>query len=426
MAEAADSTIKGFLYQFNKSLFEILECDNQDIVTVEGMIEDIDILNDDKITAIQCKYHESSSFSISNLMNPFLELFVEYCKNREIGRNVKYILYEYFPDNDSLLLDNIKNSIGKTENKDTILKYLSKLYKISDLSVLNLIEKPKKTQNDKNIIINYILNNRNNLEFKYKIEDFWDNFEYVQADKFEDLKNSVIEKMGCIFPKDEVEYLYYPNAISMIAEVSSNSDEKQRQIIKSNFFTELEKKKTFIYTKWACRAINRKSFLRLKQKELKDIMNINSYVRVIVFSDNFLKNIQDDDLMQFIVQYIDKFNKKPKLNKQPIFVFEEDCGWKRMKSVAKTLSQKNIYVKSSLVFDSFDERIFLNNEEDKDKPASFINIDCFIDVMSKFRYDCLFSIGQQEKIKKCDSIDIKNIQELKYIFNISDCLPEGL
>ena len=201
MAEAADSTIKGFLYQFNKSLFEILECDNQDIVTVEGMIEDIDILNDDKITAIQCKYHESSSFSISNLMNPFLELFVEYCKNREIGRNVKYILYEYFPDNDSLLLDNIKNSIGKTENKDTILKYLSKLYKISDLSVLNLIEKPKKTQNDKNIIINYILNNRNNLEFKYKIEDFWDNFEYVQADKFEDLKNSVIEKMVTFFQK---------------------------------------------------------------------------------------------------------------------------------------------------------------------------------------------------------------------------------
>ena len=93
MAEAADSTIKGFLYQFNKSLFEILECDNQDIVTVEGMIEDIDILNDDKITAIQCKYHESSSFSISNLMNPFLELFVEYCKNREIGRNVKYIYF---------------------------------------------------------------------------------------------------------------------------------------------------------------------------------------------------------------------------------------------------------------------------------------------------------------------------------------------
>lgn len=155
-------------------------------------------------------------------------------------------------------------------------------------------------------------------------------------------------------------------------------------------------------------------------------MNINSYVRVIVFSDGFLKNIQDDDLMQFIVQYIDKFNKKPKLNKQPIFVFEEDCEWKRMKSVAKLLSRKNIYVKSSLVFDSFDERIFLNIEKDKDKPASFINIDCFVDVMSKFRYDFLLSIGQQEKIKNCDSIDIKNIQELKYIFYISDCLPEVL
>ena len=39
----ADSTIKGYLYQFNKSILEILKAEDDDIITLEGVIEDIDI-----------------------------------------------------------------------------------------------------------------------------------------------------------------------------------------------------------------------------------------------------------------------------------------------------------------------------------------------------------------------------------------------
>ena len=35
----ADSTIKGYLYQFNKYIYEILQSKDDEIVTLEGVIE---------------------------------------------------------------------------------------------------------------------------------------------------------------------------------------------------------------------------------------------------------------------------------------------------------------------------------------------------------------------------------------------------
>lgn len=43
MSRVADSTIQGFLYQFNITLQEILRSSEDDEITVEGIIEDIDI-----------------------------------------------------------------------------------------------------------------------------------------------------------------------------------------------------------------------------------------------------------------------------------------------------------------------------------------------------------------------------------------------
>jgi hypothetical protein len=42
MGRVADSTIKGFMYQFNLSLNEILKS-NDEVIILEGIIEDIDV-----------------------------------------------------------------------------------------------------------------------------------------------------------------------------------------------------------------------------------------------------------------------------------------------------------------------------------------------------------------------------------------------
>ncbi|EPZ53342.1 hypothetical protein H477_5105 [[Clostridium] sordellii ATCC 9714] len=53
MGRTADYTIKGFLYQFNLTLLKILESEDNDEITVEGIIEDIDVNSNGLINAIQ-------------------------------------------------------------------------------------------------------------------------------------------------------------------------------------------------------------------------------------------------------------------------------------------------------------------------------------------------------------------------------------
>ena len=54
MGRIADATIKGFMYQFNLSLNEILKSADE-VIKIEGIIEEIDKINKENITAIQCK-----------------------------------------------------------------------------------------------------------------------------------------------------------------------------------------------------------------------------------------------------------------------------------------------------------------------------------------------------------------------------------
>ena len=71
----ATDTIKGYFYQFDLSILQLLELDDEsDKITVEG-IEDIDIDNATTQTAIQCKYHESvEAFSTSLIYKPMLQM----------------------------------------------------------------------------------------------------------------------------------------------------------------------------------------------------------------------------------------------------------------------------------------------------------------------------------------------------------------
>ena len=60
MDRTADYTIKGFLYQINKTLVEILSADDDTTVNIEGVVEDIEVVGSTVMTGIQCKYHEAA------------------------------------------------------------------------------------------------------------------------------------------------------------------------------------------------------------------------------------------------------------------------------------------------------------------------------------------------------------------------------
>jgi hypothetical protein len=97
MPQAADYIIKGFLYQFNKTLLEILKSQEDSIITVEGIVEDVEIVTSAMMTAIQCKYHEANErFTPSNIFKPLLQMMDHFQAN--VGANIRYILFAHYPN----------------------------------------------------------------------------------------------------------------------------------------------------------------------------------------------------------------------------------------------------------------------------------------------------------------------------------------
>jgi hypothetical protein len=96
MSRAADYTIKGFLYQFNKTLLVILNSQEDSIITVEGIVEDVEIVTPAMMTAIQCKYHEASDiFKPSGIFKPLLQMMDHFHANA--GATIRYILFAHYP-----------------------------------------------------------------------------------------------------------------------------------------------------------------------------------------------------------------------------------------------------------------------------------------------------------------------------------------
>lgn len=95
MSRTADYTIQGFLYQFNKTALEILDAQDDDKVTVEGIIEDIEVTTPATLKAVQCKYHEAStSFTASAVYKPLLQMLKHFSDHQ--SASIRYILFAHF------------------------------------------------------------------------------------------------------------------------------------------------------------------------------------------------------------------------------------------------------------------------------------------------------------------------------------------
>lgn len=150
MERIADSTIKGFMYQFNLSLNEILKSTNE-IVKIEGIIEDIDRINEENTTAIQCKYHEEvEKFQWSKVSKPILQMLKTYTNSD--GNNISFILYAFFPSEqfgEKTVPKNEINEMLNTRNIEYICNYISYIKKIDDSGIKLLVSKERKTKEEK-------------------------------------------------------------------------------------------------------------------------------------------------------------------------------------------------------------------------------------------------------------------------------------
>ena len=424
----ADSTIKGFLYQFNKSILTILESNDSDSIVLEGVIEDIDIQSPASTTTIQCKYHEDKRFQISSIAAPVLEMLCHYCKFAYLGKPVSYVLYAYYAENvDNIDISAFIDFLGSTRDKEILTKYFHQIYTVPDSQMLAIANKAQKSKSEKEQLVNYYKTNRAALKLRVDIQDFWNCFTYVRAEQFDVLRERVIQNLEQFADHDTVVSMYYPNAFSLVASLSAKTTDSERTVKKSDLINFLTQQKSVLLNQWTLEVLDREQILKTKKTHLASAFASNPDVRAFVFSDSFLDNTKND-LIVFIYEYINKYFKKPKLQKQPIFIFGNQHST-LMQSVLLELYKYQRPVNTGLVGSAFVADSFIDCKNCSPDFVCRIALlkDMTIDILEKCQVNQLYIIGGNELSLVSpnffvEELNVPDIGTLKYLVGLSRSL----
>ncbi len=408
----ADSTIKGFLYQFEKTLNELLRNANKEdtIITVEG-IEDIDTDTNGMQNLLQCKYHENQlHFQKSIIEKPIIQMLEHWCLHQ--NNSITYKLFCYFPNESERTIHFSINDIEMYLSKDT----------------------PKTLKNYKEKIKQCMSANNNNIlsEFVNRLSiEFGKSYDYLQKCNI-DLLNQLK------FNKDIISEIFHPNALAIIHCLSVKKDIKERKISVKDFISQLKKLDKVLLWKYSKFLSNYKLILKKKRDYLKENLKKNIRIRYFVFDKNSFDNITNT-LIIFINEYIETFHyKKSKLHLSnlniPIFIIV-GCDYKSFQNIFNGLLNKDIKPNIGFTFhpNNWTEKEFYQEAVIKNNNMSF-NIRLLLvtenqikkikDVISRHNIDDLFIINtsafQDINIQGCNKevIQVNNIRELKYVLNM--------
>ena len=406
----ANSTIKGFFYQFEKTLYQLLSGKDSDIITVEG-IEDVDYFSNGMQEFIQCKYHEQQeNYTNSIIEKPILLMLQNWCsRNRE--DSVKYVLFCHFPDREEEIISLPSSVIKSFINKDT----------------------PKHLLIYKNNIREIISRDGENI-----VDDFISRLKIHFGPKLEVLKNTninLLKEKG--FEESIIDTVIYPSALAIVHELSIKHQINERQVCISDFWNRLRNIDSTILHKYTKLLKNYNDILKAKRKYLRDNLKMNTRTRCFVFDENSFDDYENT-CVGFIKEFLDNYQKKPtKLHingyiptfaihatiKQSDTIFEKlsskgikaNCGftmnpdnWKKEKFFATPM----VSIKDKQ-FEFNIRLLYLNEENESEMKAHIADYspdDLYIINTNKFS-DIKIS-GNKELL------NVKNVKELKYLLNM--------
>lgn len=210
---SAKDSLKGYFYQLDHTIIQLLTSSPNASITVEG-IEDVDLDDNSKSAFIQCKYYEGTEYNHSKIKNAIVWMIEHFhdkgCPNKQV---FKYRLYGHFKSgqeklNLPLTRSFLKNNFLTSKKNKTVTKVHEKLSLNSSQldSFLALLE------------IN------------------------LNAPSYEIQEENIIQQLKLAFTsKSDLEAnLLYARAITAIKKLAVQADEEKRKITRSQFFKEID------------------------------------------------------------------------------------------------------------------------------------------------------------------------------------------
>lgn len=396
MGRSAEYPIKGFLYQFNKTLLVILNSADDVEITVEGIVEDIDVCTPGGTKAIQCKYHEAQKkFTLSMLYKPVLQMMDHHIHNQ--GANIEYILYAHFPNNSALHAISTQNLSAMLQTNNQGLKRYTE-----------------------------------SLRGKIDVGEFSKRFTLEFGVSFDELVNTVQESFQANgIPKDDIDTLMYPNAMHMIGMLGSQHDRRKRIITKRQLLDNLRKIRSTVISRWTFGLKGKRGIFDARKKQLKAYLDANARQRYFIISKSGVQDF-DDELVSLIRDYLDKFHCKVSHVKTPLFCLE--CSGDQLNDIILRLYENGIKSEDGLVGGSFKPaKLFrepMIKQSGKNIQREFdvrlMRLDGNLEVMNQYKCRDLFIIGPadypglDEKDVNVQQLEVSSLKELKYILGVSN------
>lgn len=398
MSRTADYTIQGFLYQFNKTALEILSAQDDAKVTVEGIIEDIEVATPTTLKAVQCKYHEAStSFAASAVYKPLLQMLKHFSDNQ--SASIRYILFAHF------------SSVA------TPLPAIDKAILEAALSSKDKgLEKHVKA-----------------IPVEIDLDGFLGRFTMEFGPCYDEIVKQVgeaLESNG--MPSGEIEILAYPNAIHKIATLSVKHNVGERQITKRDFLSELTAIRKTAISRWTLSLKTREKLLQARRQQLKIHLDKNSRLRYFVIDPSAIEDY-DTEIVLFLSDYINKYHFKAAHVSTPILcVYAER---EALQEIQYRLYQKGIVATDGYMGSKFEESFFfreplvskgVGGELKREFSVRILSCRDHGNLLNNRKCDDLFIIGDPD----CDALDTIDVnverlvgatmKEVKYVMGVSN------
>lgn len=261
----AVATLKGYYYQFDYFILQLLEAATDDtVVTLEGM-EDVDIKTAIDTTAVQCKYYAGTDYTHSKIAQPIRLMLRDYVNHLDSA--LKYKLYGYYRSGtDKLTLPLTVDFV-----KEHFLTYTEK-------GVAHVFHTENGITDDQ--IGNFI----SDLQID------------LNAREYEEQEKAVLQTISKEF-RVRVEHqveTYYNLALAKVRTLCTSPDVADRQISKGSFVEELKSCANATFDVWYLEKKGPKKYCQLMRAKYFSSYNLSPSKRF------FLVDVKGATLPQII------------------------------------------------------------------------------------------------------------------------------
>ena len=351
----AISTIKGYYFQFDYYILQLLCLQSDDAsVCIEG-VEDVDIIMNEFTEAVQCKYYEETRCVPSKVGEAIRPMLRHYANNKG-ERMYRYKLYGHYKSG----MDTIPEDIDVDYAKEKLFTYKDKGNEHILYEELNLDDVDIKKFLDK-------------LELQLYAESYEEQFEKIIVQL-----QSVI---GCA--EYDARFFYYNNAVTFVKNVAVKKTKLARTVTKGQFIAEIKRKQE-LFDRWYIEYIGFDKYYKAVRKQFFSINNISPSHRFFLVEYDGISS--DSDLAEIVMETSRKWSKTSKRELHPFcpYIYLHGLSDTRLSNVKKLLTENDY-----CIWDGYEYKDATFNPSALSRPinaflgvrAKIINKKCEIDVV---------------------------------------------